>query len=205
MWHKWHIVSQLWFENEFYKSLTVEKIFNCVTFCVTCSNLCHTTVRSIAYLTWANDCAISHYCAISHDNWAIFHSYSCTKPGSFIISSCEICDWSNSCVTQIWACDTKCDTMEDFFHGQTLIELIFKSKLWQNVSFVPQFIPNLAKFLEISKFWALWDHVISFTRCTADLKFGWLNLISLLPYLVLVSSSDIRVWTMWLSQVENKQ
>ena len=49
MWHKWHIVSQLWFENEFYKSLTVEKIFNCVTFCVTCSNLCHTTVRSITY------------------------------------------------------------------------------------------------------------------------------------------------------------
>ena len=74
MWHKWHIVSQLWFENEFHKSLTVEKIFNCVTFCVTCSNLCHTTVRSIIHLRWANNCAISHYCAIFHENCAISHS-----------------------------------------------------------------------------------------------------------------------------------
>ena len=74
MWHNWHIVSQLSFENEFYKSLTVEKIFNCVTFCVTCSNLCHKNVRAIIYLRWAKDCAISHYCAIFHENCAISHS-----------------------------------------------------------------------------------------------------------------------------------
>ena len=36
--------------------------------------LCHTTVRSIVYLRWANDCAISHYCAIFHENCAISHS-----------------------------------------------------------------------------------------------------------------------------------
>ena len=54
--------------------MTVEKIFNCVTFCVTCSNLYHTTARSITYLTWANDCAIFHYCAIFHENCAISHS-----------------------------------------------------------------------------------------------------------------------------------
>ena len=74
MWHNWLIVSQLLLKIEFYKSLTVEKIFNCVTFCVTCSNLCHTTVRSIIHLRWANDCAISHYCAIFHENCAISHS-----------------------------------------------------------------------------------------------------------------------------------
>ena len=77
MWHKWHIVSQLWFENEFYKSLTVKKIFNCVTFCVTCSN-CVTQLLDQSHsnpdVTWGNDCLISHYCAIFHENCAISHS-----------------------------------------------------------------------------------------------------------------------------------
>ena len=75
MWHKWHIVSQLLLKIEFYKGLTVEKFFNCVTFCVTCSNLCHIPVRSIIHLRWANDCAISlNYCTIFHENCAISHS-----------------------------------------------------------------------------------------------------------------------------------
>ena len=50
-----------------------------------------------------------------------------------------------------------------FFHDQTY-KFIFKSKLWQYVSFVPQFNPNLHKFLEISKFGALLDHVIKYTK-----------------------------------------
>ena len=92
-----------------------------------------------------------------------------------IISSSEIDDWSNSCVTQIWACDTKCDTIEDFFHGQTLIKFIFKLKLWHNVSFVPHFNPNLPKVLEISKFGAHLakfrahlEHVIKYTQYSSN-------------------------------------
>ena len=95
---------------------------------------------------------------------AIFMKYCAIMRYCAIINSCEICDWSNSCVTQIWACDTKCDTIKDFFHGQTLIKFIFKSKLWHNVSFVPQFSRNLPKFLEISKFGSLLDPVIKYTQ-----------------------------------------
>ena len=90
--------------------------------------------------------------------WAIFLKYCTIMRYCAISSSFEICDWNNSCVTQLWACDTKCDTIEDYFHGQTLIKFIFKSKLWHNVSFVPHFNPNLPKFWEISKFGALFGY-----------------------------------------------
>ena len=60
---------------------------------------------------------------------AIFMKYCAIMRYCAIISSSEMDDWSNSCVTQIWACDTKCDTIKDFFHGQTLIKFNFKSKL----------------------------------------------------------------------------
>ena len=82
-------------------------------------------------------------------------------------------DWSNSCVSRIWACYTQCDTIEDFFHGQTLIKFIFKSKLWQYVSLVPHFSPRLPKFLEISKFGSFLDHVIKCTRYLAWLESNW--------------------------------
>ena len=55
----------------------MEKIFNCVTFCVTCSN-CVTQLLDQSHsnpdVTWGNDCLISHYCAIFHENCAISHS-----------------------------------------------------------------------------------------------------------------------------------
>ena len=76
-------------------------------------------------------------------------------------------DWSSSFVPQIWRCDTKCDTIEEFFYGQSYIKYIFKPKLWQNMSFVPQFNLNLVNFLEISNFLALWGHVVNFTQYKA--------------------------------------
>ena len=59
------------------------------------------------------------------------------------------CDWLKECVPQNWESDTNCDTMQLIFHGQTLIKFIFKSNLWHNMSFVPQFSLNFGNFLKI--------------------------------------------------------
>ena len=59
---------------EFYKSLTMKNCWFWVTFWGTNLILGYKSFRSIIHLRWANDCAISHYCAIFHENCAISHS-----------------------------------------------------------------------------------------------------------------------------------
>ena len=59
---------------EFYKSLTVKNCWFWVTFWGTNLILGYKTFRFIIRLRWANDCAISHYCTIFHENCAISHS-----------------------------------------------------------------------------------------------------------------------------------
>ena len=70
MWHKRHIVSQLWFENEFYKSLTMKNCWFWVTFWGTIHILGYKSFRSIIFdpsVTWSDYCAISYtYCAICY-------------------------------------------------------------------------------------------------------------------------------------------
>ena len=56
---------------EFYKSLTMKNCWFWVTFWGTNLILGYKSFRSIIHLRWANDCAISHYCAIFHENCAI--------------------------------------------------------------------------------------------------------------------------------------
>ena len=56
---------------EFYKSLTMKNCWFWVTFWGTNLILGYNSFRSIIHLRWANDCAISHYCAIFYENCAI--------------------------------------------------------------------------------------------------------------------------------------
>ena len=49
-------------------------------------------------------------------------------------------------------------------YGQTLIKFTLKSNLYQNMVFIPQSSPNLAKFMEIINFGSPLDHVIKYTQ-----------------------------------------
>ena len=75
--YKYHVLVQVWFESEFYKSLTMNYHLkwgaNLVIF-----SFCGTTLLDQSHsnpdVTWGNDCLISHYCAIFHENCAISQS-----------------------------------------------------------------------------------------------------------------------------------
>ena len=52
----------------------------------------------------------------------------------------------------------KCNPKSTIFHDQTLIKFNFQQNLYPNRVIIPQFRPNLPKFLEISKFGTLFDY-----------------------------------------------
>ena len=64
----------------------------------------------------------------------------------------------------------KCNPKSSIFYGQTLIKFILYQNLYPNRVILPQFRPNLPKFLKISKLGALLEHVIKYTQYSPNLS-----------------------------------